>query len=73
MWPFKRKKFPPNVIPINPSIAWETELCDQCCKRAFCQFGDRPCLPLEMLRQLVKMKPGDMVVCLGNVRNWFIY
>lgn len=72
MWPFKRK-LPPNVIPIRSDVNWETDLCNQCCKQMFCQLGDKPCLPLEMLRQLVEMKPGDMVVCLGNVRNWFIY
>lgn len=61
------------ILKFDRSVGWETTLCEQCNRGAVCQDNESPCLPLEMLRQLVLKSPGDQVAMLRNVAEHFDY
>lgn len=61
------------ILQFDRSIEWETSLCERCCKGTPCLIDERPCLPLEMLRQLCLKSPGNQIEALRNVAECFEY
>lgn len=57
---------------VSMNIKWETTICEGCCKYEKCD-DKKPCIALEMLRQLCLEPPGTQIQILGNVAMHFVY